>query len=245
MTTTQALPATAPTPGRRRRVLVFTVPVVAAALLAGLLVWRPWHRPSSHLADLGIAPAYTLTDQNGRGVSSAQFGGKLQVVSFLFPFCTTYCPYTTHQLSVLEQRLAAVGLADRVQFVAFNLGPADSGPADMAAYLKQYGVDPADPRWSFLTGTQDAVDAVVRDGYGVKYAKVSAADEPAGADGADAVPVAENALAEAKGVDYDIVHNEVINLVTADGHIRGTFDGIADLTGDELYGAVTRLVPAR
>jgi cytochrome oxidase Cu insertion factor (SCO1/SenC/PrrC family) len=242
VTTTDAPPAVAPAPARRRRLLVFTVPVVALALLAGLLAWRPWGSPGTRLADLGAAPSYTLTDQNDRTVSSAQFGGKLQVVSFLFPFCTTYCPYTTHQLAVLEQRLATAGLADKVQFVAFNLGPADSTPADMATYLKQYGVDPADPRWSFLTGTQAAVDAVVRDGYGVKYAKLSAADEPNGPSGADAVPVSKNALAEAKHVDYDIVHNEVINLVTPDGHIRGTFDSVADLTGDELYGAVTRLI---
>jgi len=33
--------------------------------------------------------------------------------------------------------------------------------------------------------------------------------------------------------------------VTPDGHIRGTFDSVADLTGDELYGAASRLIAAR
>ncbi|MDQ1680011.1 MAG: hypothetical protein QOI42_870 [Frankiaceae bacterium] len=236
-------PAAPTAPRRRRRLVTVVAPLLVVALAAGALVWRPW-RSAPALADLGTTPSYRLIDQNNRVVTSAQFAGKLQIVSFLFPFCTTYCPYTTHQLATLEQRLQKTGLADRVQFVAFNLGPGDSTPADMAAYLQQYGVDPADARWSFLTGTPNAVAKVVREGFGVRYDRVNLSDEPAGPDGVGAVPVQPNALAEAKHVDYDIVHNEVIDLVTPDGHIRGTFDGVADITGDDLYGAVTRLLAA-
>jgi cytochrome oxidase Cu insertion factor (SCO1/SenC/PrrC family) len=244
---TETLAVSPPTaPSRRwrhRRMVAFVAPLVVIALAAGALVWHPW-RSAPALADLGAAPSYRLIDQNNRVVTSAQFSGKLQVVSFLFPFCTTYCPYTTHQLATLQQRLETAGLADRVQFVAFNLGPGDSTPADMATYLRQYGVDPADARWSFLTGTPNAVATVVREGFGVRYDRVNLSDEPAGPSGTGSVPVQPNALAKAKHVDYDIVHNEVIDLVTPDGHIRGTFDGVADITGDDLYGAVTRLLAA-
>ncbi|MCU1675688.1 MAG: hypothetical protein JWM93_446, partial [Frankiales bacterium] len=56
--------------------------------------------------------------------------------------------------------------------------------------------------------------------------------------------VQPNALAESKHVDFDIVHNEVINLVGPDGVVRGAFDHVVDVTTDELYDAITRLLAA-
>ncbi|MGA7540332.1 MAG: SCO family protein, partial [Steroidobacteraceae bacterium] len=47
------------------------------------------------LPDFGPAPHYTLTNQLGETVSSTRFAGKVQVVTFLFPYCTTYCPLIT------------------------------------------------------------------------------------------------------------------------------------------------------
>ena len=229
-------------PSRRRPLVLFVAPIVVAVLGIGLLAWRPWRPAATQLADLGTAPTFSLTDQNARPVRSADLAGKVQIVSFLFPYCSTYCPYTTHQLLTVENRLTAAGLADKVHFTAFNLAPADSGPSDMASYLKQYGVDPADPHWSFLTGSQSEVDAAVRGGYGLQYERIPL--DAGGPNGADAVPVQPNALADAKHVNFDIAHNEVINLVGGDGVIRGAFDHVVDVTTDELYGAITKLLAA-
>ncbi|MDQ1723740.1 MAG: hypothetical protein QOG52_768 [Frankiaceae bacterium] len=236
-------PLTPPAPSLRR-VVVVVGPLIAAFLVLALLIVHPWHKRESGVGfgNLGAAPSYTLTDQNAKQVSSSAFNGKIQVVSFLFPFCTTYCPYTTHQLSVLEKRLADAGLADKVQFVAFNLAPADSGPSDLATYLSQYGVAPTDPHWSFLTGTQADVDAAVRGTFGVQYQKIPL--DTGHPNGADAVPVQPNALAEAKHVNFDIVHNEVITIVGPDGVIRGAFDHVVDVTTNELYDTVTKLLAA-
>ncbi|MEJ2436356.1 MAG: SCO family protein [Pseudolabrys sp.] len=65
--------------------------LLLAGFIAGIYVERA-RSGLPKLADLGPAPQYTLTNQLGQTVSSKRFAGKVQVVTFLFPYCTTYCP---------------------------------------------------------------------------------------------------------------------------------------------------------
>lgn len=226
----------------RRHRLALAIPAVLAVLALIAVVWRPWVAGSNGLVDLGPAPTFDMTDQNAKPVTSNDLRGQVQVVTYLSPFCATYCPFTTRRLAQVEERLAADGRADDVRFVAFNLAPADAGPAEMATYLRQYDVDPVNPRWTFLTDEQAEIDRVVRTGFGVRYVKQSL--DGGHPDGADRVPEEANALAEEKKVDFDIVHNESLHLVGPDGVIRGEFDQLADLPVDELYDAIVRVLDA-
>jgi protein SCO1/2 len=207
---------------------------------------------SEGLQDLGLAPSWTLTDQNGRTVSSDSLRGKALVVTFLFPYCRTYCPLIAAHLRGLEGTLRRAGLAERVRFVAFDVDPAHTGPREMRAFLRQYGWDPAGGRFLYLTGSEAEIRRVVTGGFHIEYRRVEApvgvtegagegaaaaegraagAAEDAGGDAAPQ-PLVANALADRAAVTYDVVHNDAIELVGPDGRIRRYY-GEADRIPDE------------
>jgi len=202
---------------------------------------------------LGQVPDYTLTDQLGRTVSSASFQGKVRVVTFLFPYCSGYCPLIAHNLLTLERALRTGGMSDRVQLVAFDVDPEGTGPDQLRTFQQQYGWDPHDTRWEFLTGAPDEIRRIVTGAYGVDYRKVSdegeaaaAADSTAG----DVVPEPEvrNDLAAAADVDYDIIHNDLLAVVDTRGRIRQTFGEADRITDDQVVAVIRRLLaeaPAR
>ena len=98
----------------------------------------------------------------------------MQLVAFLFPYCTGFCPLIALHLVGLETALRGTGLANEVQFVAFNVDPKHTGPKQAAAFLTEYGWNPHDLRFQFLTGSPEATRRVVRGGYHVYWQPPSA-----------------------------------------------------------------------
>jgi protein SCO1/2 len=174
------------------------------------------------------SPNYSgLINQNGATVSSAAFRGKVQLVTFLFPYCNTFCPIIAAHLVGFENMLLKTDLADRVEIVSFNVDPAGTGPKEMNAFLKQYGWDPASPHWQYLTGAPKEIRHVVTDGYHVAYVKV--ADSGSGGDdasaalavaGSDPQPIVANPLADKAHVHYDITHEDTLMIVDPKGRVR-------------------------
>lgn len=193
-------------------------------------------RPKETLPVLDQAPDYTLTNQLGQAVSSSAFKGKVRVVTFLFTYCRGYCPLIAHNFMTLEQLLRTSGMADQVQLVAFNVDPKNTGPTQMKAFQQQYGWDPENHRWEFLTGSPKEIRRVVTDGYHVYFQKVTDDDEGDKTDkeSGDSIPepVVENKIADEAGVDYDIIHNDMLAIVDAQGRIRKVF-GDADRVSDK------------
>jgi cytochrome oxidase Cu insertion factor (SCO1/SenC/PrrC family) len=237
------------------RVLLIVVPLLIVSGVGGL-GYAAWQgKPGNYVSEkeqYGNAPAWTLTDQNGRTVSSDDLAGKVQVVTYLYPYCTTFCPALTHVLASLEADLKDAGLAGtRVQLVAFNVDSANTGPADMRTFLQQYGVSPTDPAWTYVTGTPAEIQHVVNDGYHVYFQQISLADE--------AKQIAEekrkgtytpdtpvpNALQAKAKPDYDIVHNQQIDVVAPDGHIAALFSAGASVSETDLYEAVQHAITDR
>ncbi|MGN6302459.1 MAG: SCO family protein [Angustibacter sp.] len=190
-------------------------------------------RPSTTVDD-GTAPHFVLTDQNSRRVSSAQFDGKVQIVSFLFPYCTSYCPEIARQMAVLQSALAGTPLAKRVEIVAFNVDPTGAGPARMRQFWSEFGGDPSSPDVEFLTGTPAQIRRVVTDGYHVYYEKVSQASETPGGD----QPEVRSTVAEQAHVDYDVVHNDFLDIVGPHGRVRKVLDNPTQLSDEALLSAV-------
>lgn len=191
-----------------------------------------------------LAPTWNLTDQNGVPVSSADLAGKVQVVSFLFPYCTTYCPATARSMAQLEAEVKGTPLEDKVEIVAFNVDPTGAGRATMRDFWRHFGGDPDNPSVEFLTGSASAVRHVVTDGYKVSYQKVSVAEQDAETKAAKKngtyveQPVVPNPVASKAAVDYDVVHNDVLEIVGPDGHIDRVFDQASDVPAPTLLQAV-------
>lgn len=109
------------------------------------------------------APAFTLTNQDGKRVALKDLRGAPVVLTFLYTTCTDVCPVLLHVLTTAERKLDG---AERraVRFVAITVDPKRDTPERLKAYLKQRGLDPA--RWLLLTGSLAEATKVAAD-YGV------------------------------------------------------------------------------
>jgi cytochrome oxidase Cu insertion factor (SCO1/SenC/PrrC family) len=96
------------------------------------------------------APGFQLTDQNGRTVTQASLRGKVVLMTFLDPVCTTDCP-----IIGLEFRQAGVllGSANKnVELVAVVANPTYRSTAATQAFDTEEGLNTL-PNWLFLTGS--------------------------------------------------------------------------------------------
>lgn len=127
--------------------------LLTAALAAG--------GDASRLAVIRKAPDFTLTDQDGRTVRSADLRGKVVVVSFVFTTCNGTCPATTHRMSALAQALKEQGLfkGDAVRLLSITLDPARDTPEALRRYMRLYDAEAA--HWAFLTGPREKVEKIL------------------------------------------------------------------------------------
>ena len=241
-------PQSAGTPSSTWQIVLAGIAGLAVAAFIVVVAWgtSPAPGPTSRVSasDYGPAPTYTLTDQNGRTFNSTTVLGKVQVVSYLFPYCTSFCPLLLGSLAQAQRELDWSGLQGRVAFVAFNVDPEHAGPDVMSAFLRQERVDPSDRAWHFLTGTPAAVSHVIRDGFHVFYQKVSIADEEKTEAEEKAAGTftpqltAPNTLADSARVDYDVVHNDVVEIIDENGVIRTILADNSVPTPDAIASAV-------
>lgn len=153
-----------------------SVPLARSALILVLLLGGG--RPTSRLADIGPAPAVSLTDSAGKPFGMGALRGKAVVVSFVYTTCTGSCPATTLKLTQVQKALATAGLwRNRVHFVSITLDPARDKPEVLAGYAKNYGID--QDAWHFVTGPPDQVLSVIRAwGMWVKTLSSGVLDHP-------------------------------------------------------------------
>jgi cytochrome oxidase Cu insertion factor (SCO1/SenC/PrrC family) len=111
-----------------------------------------------------LAPAFTLTDQFGKRVSLSSFRGKVVVLSFNDPECTTICPLTTTALLYAKQLLGPA--ASRVQLLGIGANP----DATQVKWVRDYSrVHRMTHEWRFLTGSLPELRRVWHD-YGIEAA---------------------------------------------------------------------------
>lgn len=226
------------------------LPASAGALLAAGLVgfWLGQERTADRRAALPVlttAPDYTMVNQLGETVSSNALHGKVQLVTFLFPYCTTMCPLIAAHLTNFEtEALRPAGLADKVVIVSFDIDPQNSGPRQMRAFLTQYGWNPEDLHWQYLVGAPSEVRRVVSHGFGVWYKRVNLASQAANDTGNSAIvqPEVANKLAAQSHVNYDIVHDDVLEVVDQRGRIRKVYENADTVSSQQLLAAVGSLI---
>jgi len=96
------------------------------------------------------APGFTLTDQNGKQVSLASLRGKVVLLTFLDPVCTSDCPQIAQEFRGVDQVLGA--RSRDVELVAVVANPLYRS----IAYTKAFDTEErlADvPNWLYLTGS--------------------------------------------------------------------------------------------
>jgi cytochrome oxidase Cu insertion factor (SCO1/SenC/PrrC family) len=140
------------------------------------------------------APAFTLTDQQGRPVSLASMRGKVVLLTFLDPVCTSDCPEIAQEFRGADQVLGAQ--SRDVELVAIVANPLYRSLAYTRAFDSQERLTGL-PNWLYLTGTP----AQLRQAW--KNYAVAAQISPAG------------------GM---VAHSDVAYVIDASGHTRNELD---------------------
>ena len=96
------------------------------------------------------APAFQLTNQDGRQVSLASLRGKVVLLTFLDPVCTSDCPLIAQEFRQADQLLA--GQQRQVELVAVVANPLYNGLSYTQAFDRQEHMNTL-PNWDYLTGS--------------------------------------------------------------------------------------------
>jgi protein SCO1/2 len=143
---------------RNRRILLIGLWTITALAALGLVtmahVLQTRNASAAASADtvnlpaLFDAPAFSLTDQDGKPFDSSQLRGKVWIADFIFTHCAGLCPVMTENLAEFQKQTPG----SAVQMVSFSVDP----ERDTPEVLKHYGGEvKADfSRWHFLTGTR-------------------------------------------------------------------------------------------
>ena len=161
-------------------------------------------------------PAFSLVDQNEQPVTDQTLCGKPWVAAFIFTKCAGPCPMMSANMAKLQQRVAHPDL----KLVSFTVDPQRDTPAVLKQYAHTLGAN--ESRWSFLTGSSDAMTAVAK-GMLLPFMPASA--------------------------DADITHSTKFLLVDESGGVRGVYssdaEGMEQLATDaaKLVGTVPTTQP--
>jgi cytochrome oxidase Cu insertion factor (SCO1/SenC/PrrC family) len=136
------------------------------------------------------APGFTLTSQDGRQVSLAGLRGKVVLLTFLDPVCTTDCPLIAQEMRSADTMLGAK--ASNTELVAVVANPTYTSIAYTKAFTSQENLGQV-PNWLYLTGSLSQL-ADVWHSYGIEVE-----DLPAGAMSA---------------------HNDLAFVISADGTVQ-------------------------
>jgi protein SCO1/2 len=112
----------------------------------------------SDLVEIGPAPSFTLTDQNGKEISNDDYKGKVYVLEFFFSTCPTICPKMNANMLKLQDAFYGkpnFGLA------SITIDPVHDTPEVLKAHAELLGVKHYN--WHFLTGDKDYIYNLAKD----------------------------------------------------------------------------------
>jgi cytochrome oxidase Cu insertion factor (SCO1/SenC/PrrC family)/thiol-disulfide isomerase/thioredoxin len=159
----------------RRSVLLLVIAAVVAAAAggaiaavlsshssspAGAAMKNPTLDPGTPLH--GAAPSFTLTDQFGKRISLRSYRGKVVLLAFNDPVCTTICPLTTTAMVEAKRLLGAA--ASRVQLLGVGANPTATQLKWVRAYSRTHEME---HQWHFLTGSLSQLRHVWK-AYGIE-----------------------------------------------------------------------------
>ena len=210
-----ASPVTAPIEGRRvlTGMLVVLLLAIVPAVIVPTLMCRHEQAP---IEDLGVLPAFALTDETSTPATEAALRGHVTIVNFIFTRCTTICPAFSMKMEHVQEQTADLG--DEIKLLSISVDPQYDTPDRLREYAARFHAEPR--RWHFLTGAIDAIRTVVE--QGLLTAMVNNGVTPSG------VP--------------DIAHGQHFILLDDKLHLRGAYDSNDVTRIDQMIRNARRLV---
>jgi cytochrome oxidase Cu insertion factor (SCO1/SenC/PrrC family) len=170
------------------------------------------------------APPFSLTDAVGHQVSLASLHGKVVLLTFLDPVCTSDCPLIAQELRAADHLLG--GAAKSVELVAVAANPLYYTEPYLAAFSRQENLA-GTPNWTYLTGPLKTLRQVWAE-YGI-----SAVSLPGG---------------------QMVAHNDLVFVIDGTGHVRydinsdpgpGSATTLSSFAGEFAQLAQQAMQPAR
>ena len=171
--------------------------LIVLAVVVGSLVSAPLGKP---LPVYGAVTNFSLSDQDGRQVSQADWHGQICVVDLVFTRCLGPCPIVSANMARLQ---AALPASPPVRLVSLTGDPAYDTPAELKKYGERFGARPG--VWTFLTGPKDMMRHLAMD-----QLMLSMVDKPP---------------AERETPVDLLIHSTRLVLLDQQGRIRAYFDG--------------------
>ena len=117
-------------------------------------------QPVKELPEIGNVPQFEFTNSDGNIVTLDNLKGKVWVADFIFTTCTMACPMMTGNMNIVHKKFKK---NDNVRLVSISVYPEYDTPEVLKNYASQYDADTE--KWLFLTGKEDAVKDIIRDGF--------------------------------------------------------------------------------
>ena len=118
-------------------------------------------------------PDFTLTNQDGKGISMKDFRGKALAITFIYTRCPlpNYCILMSKNFSDLANKLKDSDLKDNIRLLSISFDPQTDTPAKLKEYGQGYlgkGAAPDFTIWQLATGTDKQIKGVA-DFFGLRY----------------------------------------------------------------------------
>lgn len=188
--------------------------------MVGIVGGAAWHefqnstglkspKSAAALPSYAKLPEFELRTAAGQTFTNADLKGHTWVVDFIFTSCAGQCPALTAQMRGLQDQLP-----ERARLLSVSVDPARDTPQALADYAGKSGANPA--RWEFATGTPEAIQKLVQEGFHLSVADGGPEEEP-------------------------ITHSVRLVLVDEAGVIRGYYDGMDPKAVQQLTKDLRRL----
>ena len=138
---------------------------------------------------------FSLTNQNGKTITQADYKDKIYVADFFFTTCQTICPIMTDNMEKIQKEIIN---DDDVMLLSHSVTPEIDTVEQLKSYAIKKGVN--DKKWNLVTGDKGEIYRLARKSY---------------------LAVKDDGMPD----DYGMVHTENFMLIDKKGQIRGYYDG--------------------
>ena len=132
--------------------------VVAVFLLATYFL--NYKGKENELPEIGMVPEFEFVNSDQETITLNNLKGKVWVADFIFTTCTMACPMMTGNMNIIHKKYKK---NDDVRLVSISVYPEYDTPEVLTKYASQYDANTS--RWYFLTGEENTVKRVIKDGF--------------------------------------------------------------------------------
>ena len=140
---------------QKTRVIIYGV--VAVILTTTYFIKES--KTTIRLPVIGKIPAFSFIDSHGDEINRRNLDGKVWVADFIFTTCTMACPVMTGNMNIIHKEFRN---NNNVRIVSISVYPEYDTPEVLTEYASRY--DANTDRWHFLTGPEEDVKKLIKNG---------------------------------------------------------------------------------